>query len=213
MRAARAEGQKTATSYRRKKEPKLTPEEEFGADYNERTLALYNGGGGLGPPPVLFIDGYNVCGSGAWPKLKKPFMQGDLKEARSRLVESVSSFAHIHGVKVVVVFDAMRSCGVNNKETWNGVDVVYTCSEDADSYIEREVKVLKDGGCSRGGCVWTPTNLVAELKAAQKELEELMKPKDPYSTVGKHLEYNIDEATRNQLLELRRQLSREEYGL
>ena len=45
--------------------------------------------------PVVLVDGYNLCG--AWPKLKKHFLRGDLEEARERLISEVLPYRSYAG--------------------------------------------------------------------------------------------------------------------
>ena len=46
----------------------------------------------------MLVDGYNLCG--AWPKLKKHFMRGDLEEARERLISEVLPYRSYAGENV-----------------------------------------------------------------------------------------------------------------
>jgi predicted RNA-binding protein with PIN domain len=46
-------------------------------------------------PPVLLVDGYNMCGY--WPKLKKHFAKGDLETARSKLVVDLQTYGACKG--------------------------------------------------------------------------------------------------------------------
>ncbi|KAF7128010.1 hypothetical protein RHSIM_Rhsim11G0114700 [Rhododendron simsii] len=85
-------------------------------------------------------------------------------------------------MKVVVVFDAMMSGHSTHKETFHGVDIVYTGDMCADTWIEREVTALKEDGCPD---VWVATSdhvhqqvahgavsFVASLQAAFKKRVE-----------------------------------------
>lgn len=46
-------------------------------------------------PPVLLVDGYNMCGY--WPKLKKHFAKGDLEAARAKLVVELQTYGACKG--------------------------------------------------------------------------------------------------------------------
>lgn len=46
-------------------------------------------------PPVLLVDGYNMCGY--WPKLKKHFAKGDLLAARSKLIVELQTYGACKG--------------------------------------------------------------------------------------------------------------------
>lgn len=174
-----------------------------------------------GSPPVYLVDGYNVCG--AWPRLRKVFMRGDLQEARLRLVSALAVLASVKGVRMIAVFDALKSGRPTSTESFNGVQMVFASLADADAWIEREVMLLKQEGCAEvfvftgdrvqhntvtgtGAFVWSPTMLLREVKEAQKELEQMILPEKPHSFEGKILEDNMDERTRSSLLDLRKEL-------
>ncbi|KAH9541465.1 hypothetical protein CY35_14G066100 [Sphagnum magellanicum] len=124
------------TSYRKKKTDKQDLPDDVDT-YEDPTTRLYHTDDGFElARPVLLVDGYNMCGF--WPKLKKYFSRGDLE-----------------GVKVVVVFDATMSGLPNHKEAVNSVDVVYAATSDSDSWIEREVLLLRSDGCPK---VWVATS-------------------------------------------------------
>eukprot|EP00982_Pelagococcus_subviridis_P003150 24097-Pelagococcus_subviridis.AAC.1 len=99
--------------------------------------------GARGAPPVLLVDGYNVCGCDEGEErglpLKKLFLEGDLERARRELVEELENLAAHKGYRVVVVFDADRRDGATDAatKTKSGVWEVYSVSNDADSWIER----------------------------------------------------------------------------
>ncbi|PPS17732.1 hypothetical protein GOBAR_AA02831 [Gossypium barbadense] len=123
---------KPATSYRRKKVQKEELPEDIEL-YRDPTTTLYYTNQGLDDAvPVLLVDGYNVCGY--WMKLKKHFMKGRLDIARQKLIDELITFR----VKVVVVFDAMMSGLPTHKETFAGIDIVYSGESCADAWIEKE---------------------------------------------------------------------------
>ncbi|XP_056696290.1 uncharacterized protein [Spinacia oleracea] len=152
---------KPATSYRRKKVEKedLPPDAEL---YKDPTLSLYYTSQVVDSVvPVLLVDGYNVCGY--WVKLKKYFMGGRLDVARQKLVDELVQFSLVREVKVVAVFDAMLSGLPTHKETFAGVDIVFSGDSCADSWIEKEVVALREDGCPK---VWVVTSDHAQQHAA-----------------------------------------------
>jgi predicted RNA-binding protein with PIN domain len=90
---------------------------------------------------VLLVDGYNIIN--AWPELKD-ILRDSIESARNRLVEIMAEYQAFKGIKVVVVFDGHLVKGNTGTVTEaNGVKVVYTKeNETADSYIERNVKLM-----------------------------------------------------------------------
>jgi predicted RNA-binding protein with PIN domain len=49
---------------------------------------------------VLIVDGYNVVG--AWPKLKKFFVAGELDQAREKLMSDLGEYLHYKVVSLPV---------------------------------------------------------------------------------------------------------------
>ncbi|KAE8662930.1 serine/threonine-protein kinase SRK2B isoform 1 [Hibiscus syriacus] len=96
---------------RRKKVQKEELPEDIELYRDPATTLYYTNQGIEDAVPVLLVDGYNVCGY--WVKLKK--------------------------VKVVVVFDAMMSGLPTHKETFAGIDIVYSGESCADAWIEKEL--------------------------------------------------------------------------
>lgn len=100
---------------------------------------------GRGKPPVLIVDGYNICGcdegAAAGLPLKDAFLSGDLETAQRRLVDELDNLAVHKGYRVLVVFDADRAVGAGGLDqasrTDAGVWVVFSVTNDADSWIER----------------------------------------------------------------------------
>lgn len=215
---------KPATSYRKKKVQK----EEYPEDqelYQDPTTTLYYTNQGLEivtAVPVLLVDGYNVCGY--WAKLKKHFMNGRLDIARQKLIDELITFSTVREVKVVVVFDAMKSGLPTHKETFAGIDVVFSSDSCADAWIEKEVVALKEDGCPKvwvvtsdhcqqhaahgaGAFVWSSKALVTEIKASQKELEQILDEQRSTSVQGKLLKHNLDPGVVDALKDLRDKLS------
>ncbi|XP_011014481.1 PREDICTED: uncharacterized protein LOC105118267 isoform X3 [Populus euphratica] len=144
---------KPSTSYRRKKVEKEDLPEDTEL-YRDPTLSLYYTNQIVDTGvPVLLVDGYNVCGY--WAKLKKHFVNGRLDIARQKLIDELVAFSLARDVKVVVVFDAMMSGLPTHKETFAGVDVIFTGESCADAWIEKEVVALKEDGCPK---VWVVTS-------------------------------------------------------
>ncbi|KAJ0972192.1 hypothetical protein J5N97_020151 [Dioscorea zingiberensis] len=216
---------KPATSYRKKKAVK----EELPEDtelYQDPTSKLYYTNQGLETAvPVLLVDGYNVCGY--WPKLKKHFMKGRLDIARQKLVDELITFSVLKEVKVVVVFDAMMSGLPTHKESFAGIDVVYSGESCADAWIEKEVVALKTDGCPKvwvvtsdvcqqhsahgaGAFVWSCKALVSEIKASQREIEQILDEQRSSSVQGKLLQHNLDSEVVHALKDLKKKLSENE---
>ncbi|KAG9457138.1 hypothetical protein H6P81_001646 [Aristolochia fimbriata] len=212
---------KPATSYRKKKVVK----EELPEDndlYEDPSTTLYYTNQGLETAvPVLLVDGYNVCGY--WPKLKKHFMKGRLDVARQKLIDELITFSVLKEVKVVVVFDAMMSAHPTHNESFAGIDIVYSCESDADTWIEKEVVALKEDGCPKvwvvtsdscqqqaahgaGAFVWSCKALVSEIKASQKEYEQLLQEHRSTSVQGKLLQHNLGPEVVSALKDLKMKL-------
>ncbi|KAK6139506.1 hypothetical protein DH2020_026737 [Rehmannia glutinosa] len=172
--------------------------------------------------PVLLVDGYNVCGY--WAKLKKHFMNGRLDIARQKLIDELVNFSMLREVKVVVVFDAMMSGLPTHKEDFAGVDIVYSGETCADAWIEKEVVALREDGCPKvwvvtsdrcqqhaaygaGAFVWSSNALVSEIKASQKEVEQMLREHRSTSMQGKLLKHNLDSEVVDALKDLRDKLS------
>ncbi|XP_042491996.1 uncharacterized protein LOC122071676 isoform X2 [Macadamia integrifolia] len=203
---------KPATSYRRKKVPKEDLPEDAEL-YRDPTMTLYYTNQGVDSAvPVLLVDGYNVCGY--WMKLKKHFMNGRLDIARQKLIDELITFSMLQEVKVVVVFDAMMSGLPTHKETFAGIDVVFSGDSCADAWIEKEVIALKEDGCPK---VWVVTSDCDQqqaahgaIKASRKELDRMLQEQRSYSVQGKLLKYNLGPEVVDALKDLRRKLSENE---
>ncbi|XP_031260895.1 uncharacterized protein LOC116119079 isoform X2 [Pistacia vera] len=142
-----------STSYRRKRIEKEELPEDTELYRDPTTTLYYTNQGIVDAVPVLLVDGYNVCGY--WPKLKKHFMKARLDVARQKLIDELITFSMLREVKVVVVFDAMLSGLATHKESFAGIDIVFSGETCADSWIEKEIVALKEDGCPR---VWVVTS-------------------------------------------------------
>nr|XP_010908220.2 uncharacterized protein LOC105034677 isoform X9 [Elaeis guineensis] len=230
---------KPATSYRKKKAVKeVLPEDtDF---YKDPTTNLYYTNQGLDTAvPVLLVDGYNVCGY--WAKLKKHFMKGRLDIARQKLIDELMEFSVLKEVKVVVVFDARMSGLPSHKESFAGIDVIFSSNTCADAWIEKEVVALREDGCpkvwvvtsdacqqqaaygavffisvfeiplkTQGAFVWSCKALVSEIKALQREFEQLLNEHRSTSMQGKLLQHNLGPEVVHALKDLKKKLSEEE---
>nr|ABF99829.1 expressed protein [Oryza sativa Japonica Group] len=175
--------------------------------------------------PVILVDGYNVCGY--WGKLKKDFMNGRQEIARQMLIDELVSFSAVREIKVVVVFDAAASGLSTHKETYKGVDVVYSGDLSADSWIEKEVEALVADGCPKvwvvtsdaleqqlahgeGALIWSSKRLVKEIKESEKELDEELKETRSTSLQGKLFQHKLKPKVVHALKDLRNKLEEEE---
>lgn len=100
---------------------------------------------------------------GYWSKLKKHFKRGDLEHARQTLLQELVGFSAIKGVKVVVVFDAVTSGLPDHKEMFQGIDVIFSATKTADTWIEKEVTLLRDDGCPK---IWVATSDLVQQQCA-----------------------------------------------
>ncbi|KAI5074103.1 hypothetical protein GOP47_0010064 [Adiantum capillus-veneris] len=216
-------GERPSTGYRRKKverDPSILAEEEEKREFYDSNSFIEI----EMRRPVLLVDGYNMCGY--WSKLKKHFKKGDLEYARQILVDELVGFSALRGTKAVVVFDAADSGLPDHKESYLGVDMVFSASVTADTWIEREVGLLRKDGCPKiwvvtsdhlqqqcahasGAFVWSCKFLVAAIKDAKKERDEIVREMTCYSTKGKLLEHNLNPEVCSALKKLKRQLQGE----
>ncbi|KAL2939501.1 Uncharacterized protein RDABS01_033660 [Bienertia sinuspersici] len=136
----------------------------------------------------------------------------------------LTSDVKILEVKVVAVFDALMSGLPTHKETFAGVDIVFSGDTDADTWIETEVVALKDDGCPKvwvvtsdhahqhaaygaGAYVWSSKALVSEIKATKKEMERMLQEHRSTSMQGKLLKHNLDTEVVDALKDLKIKLS------
>lgn len=90
------------------------------------------------PREYLFIDGYNIINS--W-SIFKELKEGQLEEARDKLIEIMMEYQHYSGILTIIVFDAHLVKGNSGtKVRYGDLKVIYTKeSETADHYIERKL--------------------------------------------------------------------------
>lgn len=210
-----------ATSYRRKKAVKEELPEDTELYHDPSNLYYTNQDLGTAVP-VLLVDGYNVCGY--WAKLKKHFMKGRLGTARQKLIDELITFSVLKEVKVVVVFDAMMSGLPNHRETFAGIDIIFSSETCADAWIEKEVVALKEDGCPKvwvvtsdacqqqaahgaGAFVWSCKALVSEIKVSEKEFEQILVEHRSTSMQGKLLQHNLGPEVVVALKDLKKKLS------
>lgn len=90
---------------------------------------------------ILIVDGYNIIG--AWDELRK-LRDVNFEDARARLVELMAEYKAATGWRVIVVFDAYLSPGIEQLYVESGVEVIYTRkNETADERIEKLSSELK----------------------------------------------------------------------
>jgi hypothetical protein len=107
----------------------------------------------------LFVDGYNIIND--WEELRE-LMNINIGAARRGLVDILVEYQFYTGIKVILVFDAYKVKGANQKtEKHGGLEVIYTKeNETADTYIER---ILDDIGRYRKVTVATSDGLLQQL--------------------------------------------------
>lgn len=135
---------------------------------------------------LIIIDGYNFIYSHPDYKGLKNF---GLELARAKLLEDLVDYRAFLGHDVLVVFDAARvDFSRQKKDKILGVDVVFTAKgETADSAIEKLVFKMTDRRIltvvtsdyleqkivfGKGVLRKTPRELIQEMKAARKQMEE-----------------------------------------
>ncbi len=89
----------------------------------------------------LLVDGYNIIH--AWEDLSA-LAEKDLKAARDRLLDILSDFAGFDKRSLILVFDAYKVAGGQERVMrYHNIDVVYTReAETADQYIEKAAHEL-----------------------------------------------------------------------
>ncbi|CAA0840053.1 Unknown protein [Striga hermonthica] len=212
-----------STSYRRKRIEKDEIPEDVELYHDPTSTLSYSNQSMETATPVFLVDGYNVCGY--WAKLKKHFMNGRLDIARQKLVNELITFSMLREVKVVVVFDAMKSGLPTHKENFSGIDIVYSGETCADGWIEKEVVALKEDGCPEvwvvtsdhsqqdavygsGAFVWSSKALISEIKDSQKEVEQMLREQRSTSMGAEPLKHNLHPKVVDALRDLRDKLSR-----
>ena len=137
----------------------------------------------------LLVDGYNIIF--AWEELKN-LASKDLGAARDRLLDIVSNYCGISGYDTIVVFDAYKvSGGQEKKYRYNNIDVIFTKeAETADLYIEKTAKNLAEKNkvmvatsdaieqiivFGAGAIRISAANFHEMIKNAEKEIEDKIK--------------------------------------
>ncbi|GFP80432.1 hypothetical protein PHJA_000186600 [Phtheirospermum japonicum] len=104
------------------------------------------------------------------------------------------------------------------------IDIIYSGETCADAWIEKEVAALREDGCPKvwvvtsdhcqqhaaygaGAFVWSSKALVSEIKASQKEVEQMLREHRSTSMQGKLLKHNLDSEVVDALKDLRDKLS------
>ncbi|MTD32200.1 NYN domain-containing protein [Planomicrobium sp. YIM 101495] len=84
---------------------------------------------------ILLVDGYNIIGD--WPDLRE-LKKHDFAGARDQLIARMAEYQSYKGWRVIVVFDAHLVPGIESKNKFNNVEVVFTREkETADERIEK----------------------------------------------------------------------------
>jgi len=157
---------------------------------------------------AVLVDGYNVIHSSS--KLKR-LLEGSKYQAQERLVNLVSNYCSLEGIRGYVVFDAYKGPFLEREEKINSkLKVILTGKgKTADSYIERFVsqnKVYYDyiyvvtSDYSQRRTVddkkvlfLSPQNFLKEIEACQKVLIEnyLISPPKFYPRVSDYLKNEV----------------------
>jgi len=91
---------------------------------------------------VLLVDGYNIIG--AWGELLL-LKDNQLADARDLLIERMAEYKAYMGWRVIVVFDAYMTPGLENRKRRHDVEVLFTReNETADERIEKLVSELSE---------------------------------------------------------------------
>ncbi|HIJ72647.1 MAG TPA: hypothetical protein HPP83_00965 [Candidatus Hydrogenedentes bacterium] len=170
---------------------------------------------------TYYIDAYNVihyC-----PKLQA-LARHDFETARDSLIETAARFCAATGHRVRVIFDG-RGRQSETEAPFRGapgLEIVYSPGhQSADTVIEREVfsatnrrelvivsgdRGIRDLCRALGALVMAPTNFLAEVEAASKELKTTTK--HLYQTPGdlSRVEDHLDESALRRLRKLRKKL-------
>eukprot|EP00172_Hildenbrandia_rubra_P000423 Plantae.Rhodophyta-Hildenbrandia_rubra.ctg12034.p1 GENE.Plantae.Rhodophyta-Hildenbrandia_rubra.ctg12034~~Plantae.Rhodophyta-Hildenbrandia_rubra.ctg12034.p1 ORF type:complete len:367 (+),score=32.71 Plantae.Rhodophyta-Hildenbrandia_rubra.ctg12034:239-1339(+) len=188
----------------------------------EKSPDLPAGKYSFGPRPIVYVDGYNVINK--WAKLRKRFVRGDLFSAREFLVDQISEFVAIRSWDCVIVFDAQGGSELESREKiCDGLEVVYTGSSSADSYIERQTYEMCKVGkrqvwaatsdfaqqqitLGQGAHVMSAARFIKEVMGARQEIREKIKSLQHGSIQQRSIIQALDDKTRDQLYALRDEL-------
>ncbi len=107
---------------------------------------------------VLLIDGYNIIN--AWEELAQ-IANVNLEDARHKLNNMISEYAHYNGIETTIVYDAYKVKGITNRiEKSKNLTIVFTKeNQTADSYIE---KFIHDYKYKRHAIIRVATNDMTE---------------------------------------------------
>lgn len=148
-----------------------------------------------------------------------------MESARQKLLHQVAEFAHVRGWQCVVVFDAQGTdLPARTAVNAQNVEIVFTGTETADTYIERSVYEHCEEGKrqvwaatsdvaqlsfsrAKGAHVMSASLFVQEMKRASKETREKVVETDESAARGKMLISNVDKDTRDALYALRDKLN------
>jgi len=128
------------------------------------------------------------------------------------------------GIATDILSTPCTDDATKTSKTPQKVEVVFTGSETADSYIERAVYKMCESGTrqvwaatsdiaqlsfssSKGAHVMSSRLFIQEIKRMRKETQERVAEVDGGSVRSRMLIANVDESTRNRLYELRDQLN------
>lgn len=195
-------------------------------------LSLY-GEDGQRIAPVLIVDGYNVVG--AWPKLKKFFVAGELDQAREKLMSDLGEYLHYKGVRVICVWDARGGSSLSTMHDTMafGVEVVYEAVHTADAFIEAKsqqlLRVTRDAplvlvatddmACrevvnGQGALTISTSLLIQEIKKVKRDSMEQLKDPLLNRVAGRRVQDNLSPEARDKLLAvLREDNARRRRGL
>lgn len=169
----------------------------------------------------VLIDGYNVLLN--WPQFSRD-LEMDFNLARDRLLHMAADFAHYHGHRVIVVFDAPnRDLPRTTRKKTHGIEVVFTKKDQtADEYIiewlrrykgEAHVEVItSDGELSRAarrqGASVRSVLEFSDSYARTKGGFRFSRPQDAIPDSDPQLGDWIDPKMRRQLEQLKRRLKK-----
>ncbi len=136
----------------------------------------------------LIVDGYNMIF--AWGELSE-LAKDDISAARDRLIDLLSDYQGLRGIKTVLVFDGYKvRQGAGSGTDEEGLGVVYTKEgETADAYIQRlvheigknyNVRVASSDGmvqlfALRSGVLrMSAPELYSEVQLAREEIQDIL---------------------------------------
>ena len=170
---------------------------------------------------VILIDGYNVLLN--WPQFSEA-VESAFDQARERLLRTVADYAHYHGHRAIVVFDApSQNQRRAKREKRLGLEIVYTRKQQtADAYIigwlERytgnaHVEVitsdveLRQAAQRLGASVRNTFEFSDSYTQARKGVR-FVRPQDAIPNSDPQLADRLDANTRRQLEQLKRRLKK-----